>query len=134
MKVRILVSATIYFLIVFTVGFLLGPIRVLLLEPRFGRFLAVLCEAPLLLTAIVIAARALPGLTRAIPGHPREWWAIGIAALLMQQVADLILGQVLRGSSVSEQINHFATPEGAIYAALLVAFAVMPALLNHRRA
>jgi hypothetical protein len=132
MKTRILFAAGLYFLIVFAVGFLLGPIRVLLLEPRIGGLAAELCEAPFLLAAIVIAARTVPRMTRVLP-DPRAWWAIGLGALVMQQVADLIVGQALRGISVGEQIDRFATPEGAVYAALLVAFAIMPALVNHRR-
>lgn len=132
MKTRILLAAGLYFLIVFAVGFLLGPIRVLLLEPRIGGLAAELYEAPFLLAAIVIAARTVPRMAGVIP-DPRAWWAIGLAALVMQQAADLIVGQALRGSSVREQIDRFATPEGAVYAALLVAFAIMPALVNHRR-
>jgi hypothetical protein len=57
---------------------------------------------------------------------------MGIAALLMQQIADFGLGLGLRGLTVKQQIAHFATPEGAIYAALLLAFALAPATLNRR--
>jgi hypothetical protein len=35
------------------VGFLLGPIRVLWLEPRVGLVIAAACEAPFLLAAMV---------------------------------------------------------------------------------
>jgi hypothetical protein len=34
--------------------------------------------------------------------------------------------------SPSEQLGNFATGPGMVYAALLVIFAVMPLLLNHR--
>jgi hypothetical protein len=132
MKTRILVAAALYFLIVFAVGFLLGPIRVLLLEPHIGKLAAELCEAPFLLAAMVIAARTVPRMTRVIP-DPRAWWAIGLGALVMQQIAELIVGRALRGTGVREQIDRLATPEGAVYLALLVAFVVMPALVNHRR-
>ena len=57
-------AAVLYFLLVFGVGFLLGPIRVLFLEPRLGPVAAVLCEAPLLLLAIYLAARWVPRLWR----------------------------------------------------------------------
>lgn len=39
---RTVLAAVLYFLIVFGVGFLLGPIRVWWLEPRFGNAAAVL--------------------------------------------------------------------------------------------
>lgn len=52
---KIVFTASLYFLAVFAVGFVLGPIRVLLLEPRFGPVIAVLCEAPFLIAAFVVA-------------------------------------------------------------------------------
>ena len=57
---RIIAAAALYFLISFGVGILPGPIRVLLLEPRLGDTMAVLCEAPFLLIAIVLAAQWVP--------------------------------------------------------------------------
>lgn len=45
---------------VFSVGLLLGPICVLLLELRLGETRAVLCEAPFLLVTIVLAAQWVP--------------------------------------------------------------------------
>jgi hypothetical protein len=50
------VAAALYFMLVFTVGFALGPVRAFLLEPRLGRTLATLIETPFLLAAIVLAA------------------------------------------------------------------------------
>jgi hypothetical protein len=57
---KIVSAAILYFLIVFGVGFLLGPIRVFWLAPRFGETIAVLCEAPFILMAVILAARWLP--------------------------------------------------------------------------
>jgi hypothetical protein len=58
-------AAVLYFLAAFGAGFLLGPIRVLVLEPRLGAFAAVLIEAPLLLAANVVAAPVVPRLVTA---------------------------------------------------------------------
>ena len=44
----------------FGAGFLLGPIRVLLLEPHIGALWAVAIEVPLLLVVMVLAARWMP--------------------------------------------------------------------------
>lgn len=46
---KILAAALLYFLIVFGVGFLVGPVRVLYVEPRVGSTAAVMLEAPILL-------------------------------------------------------------------------------------
>jgi hypothetical protein len=129
MMTRILGTAFLYFVIVFGVGFLLGPIRVLLLEPRIGTVRAALCEAPFLLGAILVASRVAP---RALQLEARKsaLLAVGPIALGMQQIADLAVGLALRGLSLPEQLARFATAEGAVYAALLVLFAAMPALAN----
>ena len=112
-------------------GFVLGPIRVLWLEPRLGHLLATACEAPFLLAAMVVAARWVPRAVR-LEKTLAPLALMGLGALLLQQIADFAVGIGLRGISLSEQLAHFATPEGVIYAALLAAFAAMPALLNRR--
>jgi hypothetical protein len=53
---RIAAAASLYFAIVFDAGFLLGAIRVCWLEPRVGPTVAVLCEAPFILTFTMAAA------------------------------------------------------------------------------
>ncbi|MBN8606073.1 MAG: hypothetical protein J0L81_04080 [Caulobacterales bacterium] len=118
-------AAAIYFVIVFGVGLVLGPVRVLWLEPWIGRTLAVLCEAPLLVCAMWLGARWASSWVKLEPG----WWrrlAVGLLALAMQQVADLAVGFGLRGMALSDQIAYFATPPGLIYAATLILFAAMP--------
>jgi hypothetical protein len=129
---RIIIAAVVYFAIVFAVGMALGPIRVLWLEPRLGPTLAVLCETPFLLAAMLIAARWVPG--KAGLGNALAPLALmGIAALALQQAAELALGVWLRGLTPAAQFANFATPSGTVYLALLVVFASLPAALNARR-
>lgn len=54
---RLLSAAALYFGVVFVAGFLLGSVRVLWLEPRMEKALAILCETLFLLLAMVLAAR-----------------------------------------------------------------------------
>jgi hypothetical protein len=122
-----------YFGIVLGVGFLLGPIRVMWLEPRLGLALANLCEAPFLIIAMVLAARWIP--TRV--GQPCDLGtllAMGLGALIVQQIVDCAVGVGLRGITLSEQLARFATAQGVIYAVLLTLFCLIPALLNLSRA
>ncbi|OCK62425.1 hypothetical protein [Bradyrhizobium sp. LMTR 3] len=126
---KILGTATLYFVIVFGVGFLLGPIRVLLLEPRIGAVRAALCEAPFLLGAILVASRVAPR-TLQLEARKSALLAVGLIALGMQQIADLAVGLTFRSLSLTEQLARFATAEGAVYAALLALFATMPILAN----
>jgi hypothetical protein len=106
-------AAALYFAIVFSAGFLLGAIRVLWLEPRVGPFVAVLCEAQRRLAALLL---------------------LGIGALMLQQLADLVVGIALRGNSPADQLDQFTRPEGKIYLLLLLAFAIMPLALNQKSA
>jgi hypothetical protein len=125
---HIIAAAAAYFLIVFCVGLVLGPVRVYWLEPRLGESVAVLCEAPFLSCAIVLAARWLPRKFGLRP-NLASLVAMGVGALFLQQLADLAVGAV-RGVAPAQQLAHLSTPAGLIYAALLVAFVAMPVLAN----
>jgi hypothetical protein len=127
----IIAAILIYFAIVFGVGFVLGPIRVLLLEPGLGTLGAVAVEMPLLLIAMVIAARWVP---RRLNFQDRATLAaMGGGALLLVLLADFAVGIGLRGLSLEQQLWQFSTPPGMIYAASLATFAAMPLLLNRTR-
>jgi hypothetical protein len=126
---QIAAAALLYFAIVFGVGFVLGPIRVLWLEPQLGPFLAVLCEAPFLFAAIVLAAHWTPGAV-GLPRDAVSLGAMGAGALALQQIADIVVGLALRGMTLSEQYAQFATPQGVVYGALLIAFVLMPVLVG----
>ena len=57
MLVRILKAALLYFAFVFGAGFVLGPIRILWVAPRFGARMAELMEAPIMIAVLFLAAR-----------------------------------------------------------------------------
>jgi len=127
--VTIISAALLYFLAVFGAGFALGPIRVLWLEPRLGVVAATLCEAPFLLLAMITAAYWIPRVIRISAGIG-AMLAMGLGALALQQAADFVVGTALRGISATDQLARLASPEGAIYAALLALFALMPAIVS----
>jgi hypothetical protein len=129
---RILTSACLYFLIVFGVGLLLGPVLVLWLEPSLGKTAAVAVEAPFLLTAIIFAARHVPKWT-GLHTTAGSLTAMGIGALVLQQIADFAVAIGLRGMTAGEQIASLAEPAGLIYVALVILFAAMPVLVHLRR-
>jgi len=127
--VTIVSAALLYFLAVFGAGFALGPIRVLWLEPRLGVVAATLCEAPFLLFAMIAAAYWIPRIV-SISAGTGAMLAMGLGALALQQAADFVVGTALRGISATDQWARLASPEGTIYAVLLVLFALMPAVVN----
>jgi hypothetical protein len=129
---KIASAAALYFLAVFGAGFVLGPIRVLWLEPRLGVVAATLCEAPFLLLAMIAAAYWIPRIV-SISAGTGAMLAMGLGALALQQAADFAVGTALRGISATDQWARLASPEGAIYVALLVLFALLPAVVNRIR-
>ena len=54
---RVLKAGVVYFLVMFGVGWILGPIRELWAVPRFGRLTGVLLEAVIMLAAMAVSAR-----------------------------------------------------------------------------
>lgn len=128
----LILAILLYFGLVFGTGFLIGPIRILVLEPMLGPAMAVACEAPILISVMVLAARWVPkriGLNLTA----RSLAAMGFGALGVQQFADLAVGYYLRDLTPAQVVATFATPAGAIYAAALVAFALMPLLVNRTK-
>jgi len=100
--------------------------------PSLGKTAAVAVEAPFLLAAMMVAAWKVPKWT-GLNTSVGPLAAMGIGALILQQVADVAVALGLRGMTVSEQLASFATPEGLIYLALVIVFAAMPVLIHLRR-
>lgn len=122
---RVTLAMLFYFGLVFGVGFLLGPIRVLWLEPCFGPIIATACEAPFMLLAILVAARWVPRVLN-IRRDSKTLVLIGVGSLVLLQIADFTIGFWLRGITPTEQFVQLLTGQGNIYAALLALFAIMP--------
>lgn len=122
-------AASIYFAIVFATGLILGPMRVLYLEPWLGRTIAVLLETPFLLAAMAFAGRWAPIWTKLTP-TVLSLLGVGVSALAFQEVADLAVGFGLRGMTLNEQLALFTTPPGWIYLFDLAAFALAPLVMR----
>ncbi|MEZ5355391.1 MAG: hypothetical protein R2762_22370 [Bryobacteraceae bacterium] len=124
--------AALYFAIVFGTGFLLGPIRLLVLVPRLGSRWAELAEMPVMLAAIVCAARWI--VRRTAPPLPRRsWQGVGLIALVLMLAAEFGLVLQLRGIPLAE---YFATRDpvsATAYYLSLLAFAAMPAEFARRQ-
>ena len=117
----------VYFGLVFGVGFLLGIVRVLAVEPRVGERWAELGEAPLMLVAIVLSSRFV---VRRFPGVRASYLASGGLALVVVELS-VVLG--IRGVSIGEYFG-MRDPVGlSVYLIMLVVFAAMPWLLGRRR-
>lgn len=114
-------AGLLYFAFCFATGAILGPIRVTAFEPSIGATAAVAIEAPLMLAAMVLAARAV------LARHRRaDPFAVGLIGLALLLAAETILAALLARSS------PFAPPrDGAdwIGLGLKLAFAATPRLV-----
>ena len=114
-----------YALLLFGLGFLLGPLREFLFVPRFGALGAVLVEAvPMIAAMAWLAPRIARGME--LPPRSAARIVMGAVALLLVLLAELALTRLLRGLGPAGWLARYATPEGMAGAALLLAFAAMP--------
>jgi hypothetical protein len=128
---RILKSAVLYFAIVFGAGFVLGPIRIWWVVPRFGTRMAELMEAPIMLVVTIITARWIVR-RLALPSTPSSRLGMGCIALGLMLVAEFTLVLWLRGLSITEYLASRDPVSGTIYYLLLAVFAIMPLLVARR--
>lgn len=128
---RILKAGVLYFALVFGVGFVLGPIRILWVAPRLGTRVAELLEAPIMLVVAIVAARWI---VRRLAVRPILSSRLGMGgiALGLMLIAEFTLVLWLRGLSIREYLASRDPVAGAVYYVMLGAFAVMPLLVARR--
>lgn len=129
--VQVLRGAAIYFGVVFGIGFVLGPFRVLLLEPRVGDRAAQLIEAPVMAAAILLAGRWV-GRRFCRCGRSGSSLAVGLLAVGFALTADVGVGVLLRDMTFAEVFTNRDPVAGVVYYALLGLCAIAPWLFAAR--
>lgn len=125
MSAPAILAGLFYALLLFALGFLLGPLREFLLAPRFGPVLAVTMEAvPMIAAMAWLAPRLARGME--LPPRSSSRVAMGLVALLLVLLAELALSGLLRGLGPLATLARYGTPPGLVGAALLAVFAAMP--------
>ena len=131
LAMQILKAGLFYFALVFGVGFLLGPLRILWVVPRFGTRVAELMETPIMFVVILIAARWI--IRRlAIPSTSSRRMGMGCIALGLLLAAEFTLVIWLRGLSIREYLATRDPVSGTVYHLMLGVFAIMPLLVARR--
>jgi len=115
-------AGLVYFALVFAAGFVLGAIRVPLLEPRFGERAAQLIEMPIMLAVVYLAAGRV--VRRGVAGE--RWLAVGGVALGLLVAAELLLVVALSEEGLAADLAGRDPVAGAAYLVSLVLFALMP--------
>src|SRR5438128_2441694 len=126
---RALKAGVLYFLLVFAVGWIMGPIRELWAVPHFGRMAAMLSEAVIMLIAMMVAAIWVTrqfDLPRTLPATI-SMGLIAIGLLSPAEIAGVIW---VRRPSLQEYLASFLTAPGVISLLMFLLFAFMPTLVG----
>jgi MFS family permease len=123
--VTILAAGAIYFLLVFSAGFILGPIRIMLLVPRLGERWAELLEMPVMLAVIIVAARWVVE-HFLLSSDPTARFCMGGLALALLLTAEFSLVLRLRKMTIHDYLETRDPVSGTAYYLMLGVFALMP--------
>ena len=124
-------AGALYAIVVFSIGFILGTIRVLLLVMHLGETAAVIVEVPIMLAASWPVCRWCVqrlDVRRTVPARS----LMGVVAFLVLMSAEFGLGTVF-GRSPVNQIAAYKSPPGAIGLAAQLIFAMFPLIQVWRR-
>ncbi len=113
----------IYFALVFSLAFVTGAARGLVVEPRLGAATAVLLEVPVLILASWIMARRL--LRDGALTMP-QCAMMGATAFALTMGAEAALSAIMRGQGLGEWAAAVASPLGLVGLAGQIAFGLMP--------
>lgn len=126
---RALTAASAYFLALFTLGFVLGTIRVLFVVPHFGVLAATLAEVPVMLMAAFFACRWTIWRWQ-VPRTIGSRWAMVLWFLAWLVAFETALGATLFGRSVAEQWAVFATPAGLVGLSAQIIASLLPVFVG----
>ena len=121
---NILKAGCAYFFLVFSLGFILGTIRVLAVIPRIGEFAATLLELPLILTASWLVSGWLIRKMKIAP-ETCSRLLMGAAAFGITMLAEPLLGLSF-GRSLADQWAALLRPAGIAGLAGQALFGLMP--------
>jgi hypothetical protein len=129
---RALAAAAAYFAIVFSLAFLLGAVRTLVIAPTIGEVGAVLIEAPIIL--FVSWRAAAWSIARfSVTARTSDRLAMGLAAFLLLMTIETAMSLLLFDRPLAQQLAAWATPAGAIGLLAQAAYGFIPLLVARRR-
>lgn len=126
---RSLKAGLIYFLLVFALGWVLGPIRELWAVPRFGRIPVLLIETVIMLIAMIVSSRWVIRRFN-VPQALGSTIPMGLVAFGILAPAEIAGVLWVRGLSLQEYLASFVTVPGLISAVMFMLFAAMPSLVT----
>ncbi len=128
---RIFKAGALYFALVFGAGFLLGPIRLFWIVPRFGTRIAELMESPIMFVVMVAAAYWMVRRCKA-PLTVSSRLGMGLVALLLTLIAEFGFVLWLRGMTVAQYLATRDPISGTVYYFMLGVMAVLPLFIDRK--
>ena len=125
-------AGVLYFMLVFSAGFVLGAIRTLWVVPKLGVRTAELMEAPLMFGVSILAARWVVRRLRVPPDCLRRL-ALGCVALGFMLLVEFTFVLWIRGLTIREYFAARDPISGGVYCLTLGAFAVIPVFVERQR-
>lgn len=122
---KALIAGVVYFGAVFSLGFLMGVLRVLVMAPRVGETGAVLLELPVMLAASWLACGRLVRVF-GIGAGTADRAVMGASALFLLLVAETAAALVLFGRTPDEWLGSWRTTPALLGLASQVAFGLFP--------
>ncbi len=128
---QILKAGAIYFVLVFGAGFLLGPLRLFWVVPRFGTRMAELMELPIMFVVMVFVARWIVRRC-AVPLTVSSRLGMGLVAFALMLIAEFGFVLRLRGMTIAQYLAWRDPVSGTVYYLMLAVMAVLPLLVARR--
>lgn len=122
---NVLKAGGFYFLGVFTLGFVLGSMRIFFLAPHTGPVIAVLIEIPVMLLFSWFFCRFLTG-RFAIPPEPYERLVMGFIAFACLMTGEALIAVLMQQGQMTDFFMTFDLPENRIGLGGQIAFALFP--------
>lgn len=132
MAPRILIATGLYFLVGLTLGFALGSVRGLVLEPLVGPTIATALELPVILTLLWIACGWCVRVAQ-LPEGPWPRLAMGALWFLLFLAAEFAIGALVRGWSPARTLSHMRTVPGLMGLVGFALAALFPLLAPQRK-
>jgi hypothetical protein len=127
-----IIAGLLYFGVVFSLAFVLGVARTLVVAPWLGTTAAVLIEMPIVVSASFVAARHL---LRRRPLSLPQRAAMGGLGFALTMASEAVLAGLIRDQSTGHWAAELFTPLGMAGLAGQLAFGAMPLLIkptNHQ--
>ena len=125
MNIPPLKAAAAYFALAFTLGFVLGTLRVTVLVPALGELVAVMVELPLMLTATWFICRRVVR-HFGVPAAAGPRLAMGGVAFALLMVVEFTLSVTAFGRTPSAYFASLAAPAGMLGLAGQAVFGLWP--------